>query len=280
MRADRDLFESMPAPIGYGTSDAVPSLLSARTNRRIGGPEGVRRRPGPPLLLRPAGRKALRQQMLRVRRDALERLTELNGTTAEQLREYRRTLAESPLPDHLIARGAGPAFHQEFPQGALLYLLTRSLRPDRVVETGVRPGYSTAWVLAALEANRAGTLVSLGPGNGEGRRPGVRATTVGQFVPPGLRARWTLELGNRIEQLDRILGEGPVDLFLYDNGPDLDRARYELRRAWASLSPDGVLLAHRIGANSAWEEFCRHQGRPSRPFEPGPPPLGLLAVRR
>lgn len=232
------------------------------------------------MLLRPAVRKALRQRMLHVRADGLDQIRALTGVSEAELRTFRRELAESRLPDILAERGAGTAFADELPQGPLLYLLGRALRPQTIVETGVRPGYSTAWFLGALEANGVGRLISLGPGPTTGRARGVHEVQVGQFVPPALRARWTLALGNTEEHLSGILAEArPVDLYFYDNGPDTDRARFELRSAWAALSRRGVLLAHHIDANPAWAEFCRAQGAPLAIVDSGPPPLGGLAVR-
>jgi hypothetical protein len=234
-----------------------------------------------PSILSPATHKAIRQRMLLLRQAAAERILALTGIPAVELRSLLRELGESPLPDLLIARGAGLPFAQEMPQGALLYLVVRAQRPDRIVETGVRPGYSTAWLLAALEANGHGELTSIGPGPTTGRSPGVHDVSVGQFVPPALRARWTLVLGNTEETVKRTVGgRRDVDLFLYDNGPDLLRARFELRSAWAALSDRGILLAHHVDANPAWAEFVRAQGivGPAT-FDPGPPPMGALTVR-
>ncbi len=173
------------------------------------------------------------------------------------------------------------AFARELPQGALLYLLVRAARPNRIVETGVRPGYSTAWMLAALDANREGELTSLGPGPTTGRAAGVREIGVGQFVAPSLRGRWTLALGNTEERLREILQNSPrIDLFFYDNGPLETRARFELRAAWEVLSDRGLLLAHHVDSNSAWGDFCRLQGlEPPQLLDPGPPPMGALSVR-
>ncbi len=228
-----------------------------------------------------AARRAIRQRMLFVRRAALDRIVGLTGATPLQLQGFHRDLRESPLPDVLLQRGAGAAFAHEMPQGVLLYLLVRAARPGKVVETGVRPGYSTAWLLAAIEANGAGELVSLGPGPVAGRSAGVGGATVGQFVPPALRGRWTLALGNTEGRLREVLASAsPLDLFLYDNGPVASRARFELRAAWDALSPRGILLSHRIDANDAWAEFCRHQGLPLQLLDPGPPPMGALSVRR
>lgn len=233
-----------------------------------------------PAVLSPAARRGIRQRMLLFRSASLERISQLTGAPLSELARFRRELRETGLPDTLLDRGAGLAFTRELPQGALLYLIVRAAVPRRVVETGVRPGYSTAWLLSALHANGEGELISLGPGPTSGRSPGVRDVTVGQFVPPALRTRWTLALGNSEERLREILaGSSSVDLFFYDNGPIAARARFELRAAWEALSPRGILLAHHIDANSAWTDFCRNQGVAPQLLDPGPPPMGALAVR-
>jgi hypothetical protein len=219
--------------------------------------------------------------MVRFRQASIDRLAALTGRPASEIQAFRRELMASALPDVLINRGAGLPFTQEFPQAALLYLLIRSQRPQRVIETGVRPGYTTAWILAALEANGEGSLHSLGPGPTGHRIQSVRDVTVGQFVPPSLRGRWTLVLGNTEDNLRELLGEQrPVDLFLYDNGPDADRARFELHSAWAALSPRGILLAHHVDANPAWADFCRAQGASEQILDPGPPRLGAVGMSR
>ena len=233
-----------------------------------------------PAVLSLAARKGIRQRMLLFRQASLERIARLTGVSVPELHRFRRELQETNLPDVLLDRGAGVAFTRELPQGALLYLLVRAARPKHVVETGVRPGYSTAWFLAALDANHEGELTSLGPGPTAGRSSAVRDVTVGQFVPPALRTRWTLALGNSEERLREILGHsGGVDLFFYDNGPVAARARFELRAAWEALSPRGILLAHHTEANTAWSDFCRNQGIPAQLLDPGPPPMGALSVR-
>ena len=219
--------------------------------------------------------------MLRFHRAGLERVGALTRASPEDMRRYRQDLHASELPDVLLRRGAGLAYTQELPQAPLLYLLVRALRPDRVVETGVRPGYSTAWLLAGLEANRSGELVSIGPGTATGRVAGVREVSVGQFVAPTLRTRWTLVLGNTEERVREILQNSrQVDLFFYDNGPDADRARFELKTAWEALSPRGILLAHHVEANGVWTDFCRWQGLPPQLLDPGPPAMGILGMRR
>ncbi|HLN51609.1 MAG: O-methyltransferase [Thermoplasmata archaeon] len=259
--------------------ESEPALSIARPSGG-GLPQAFDRSGLRPSVISPAARKAIRQRMLMFRQAALDRVSLLSGASAAELQRYRRELKESGLPDVLLQRGAGVAFTHELPQGALLYLLVRAARPERVVETGVRPGYSTAWLLAALDANGMGELVSLGPGPTAGRPSAVQNVSVGQFVPPGLRTRWTLALGNTEDRLREILAATHrVDLFFYDNGPDGARARFELRAAWDALSERGILLAHHIDATPAWADFCRLQGLPPQVLDSGPPPLGALGVR-
>lgn len=232
-----------------------------------------------PSLLSPAARKAIRQRMLLFRQASLDRIGRLTGVPDRELAVYRRELREGTLPETLLSRGAGLAFTRELPQGALLYVLVRAGRPTRIVETGIGPGYSTAWLLAALEENGSGELVSLGPGSPVGRMSGLESVTVGQFVPPSLRSRWTLAIGNSEVRLREILAASHgVDLFFYDNGPVATRARFELRAAWDALSERGILLSHHVDANSAWADFCRLQGLPPQLLDVGPPPLGVLGL--
>jgi predicted O-methyltransferase YrrM len=248
------------------SGDAVPSF--------------VERPERPRSLISPAARKAVRQRMLLFRQAALDRIVALTGASPADLQLYRRELRESDLTELLVQRGAGLAFTQELPQGALLYLLVRAARPSRVVETGVRPGYSTAWILAALEANGSGSVTSLGPGPTAGRSRGVHDYGVGQLVPPSLRSRWTLALGNTEDRLRELLvASRPVDLFFSDNGPDVARTRSELHAAWEALAPTGILVAHHVEANPAWADFCGLQGLPTQILDSGPPPMGALAMR-
>jgi predicted O-methyltransferase YrrM len=265
------------APPAPGASSVRPSL-SIPPGDAV--PALVARSDHPRSLISPAARKAVRQRMLLMRQASLDRIVALTGVDPAALQRFRRELRESDLTEVLIQRGAGLAFTQELPQGALLYLLVRSARPTRVLETGVRPGYSTAWILAALEANGVGTLTYLGPGPTAGRSRAVHDYGVGQLVPPHLRSRWTLALGNTEDRLrELVTGARPIDLFFSDNGPDVARARSELRTAWESLSPVGILVAHHIEANAAWSDFCGLQGLAPQILDSGPPPMGALAVR-
>ncbi len=64
-------------------------------------------------------------------------------------------------------------------EGKLLYALTRHLKPQRVLEIGTADGCSASHILAAMEKNEAGKLVSLDINQ-----------DAGQKIPPALRHRW------------------------------------------------------------------------------------------
>ncbi len=281
--ARTDYFYGNGVPAGMRSN----GLLATRSAEPISAlpPGSVVPSPGragrTPHLLTPAVRKAIRQRMLALRQASVDRIGLLTGAPAELMRSYRQELMMGELPQTLVQRGAGLAFTRELPQGALLYLLVRALRPKALIETGVRPGYSTAWMLAALERNGEGELYSIGPGAVAGRAAGLPYGPVGELVPPALRSRWALVLGNSTGRLAEVLDQvGEVDLFFSDNGPDLDRSQFELRKAWSAMAPGGVVVAHHIDANAAWAELCRWQGQPFALLDPGPPPMGALAVGR
>ena len=214
------------------------------------------------------------------RRAALDRVCQLSGVSAAELQRYRRELKESGLPDVLLQRGAGAAFTRELPQGSLLYLLVRAARPERVVETGVRPGYSTAWMLAALDANGTASSCPWVPAPPPGARPPCRTFRSASSSRPVCAPAGPSPSGTRRIGFGRSsAATHRVDLFFYDNGPDGARARFELRAAWDALSERGILLAHHVDATPAWADFCRLQGLAPQVLDSGPPPLGALGVR-
>lgn len=78
-------------------------------------------------------------------------------------------------------------------EGRLLYALTRLLKPKMVVELGCADGGSATHLLAALERNAYGNLISVD-----------EDAASGAMIPSHLRERWTLMTGDaRKAQLPR-----------------------------------------------------------------------------
>jgi hypothetical protein len=155
-------------------------------------------------------------------------------------------------------------------------VVVRELRPAVMVETGVARGASTAVALAAMDANGSGRLysVDLPPlALGEDR--------VGELVPARLRERWTLELGPAREVLPRLLAEVPlVDVFLHDAEHTYKGQLQDLRQAWPSLSPRGVVICDDV-INAAFVDFAAEVSRtPYLIRSPGhADPIGIMSAR-
>lgn len=139
-----------------------------------------------------------------------------------------------------------------------LYALTRLVRPDHVVETGVSSGVSSAHFLAALARNRRGQLHSIdrpthqaGPTLAAGESsvslpPGRRS---GWAIPAPMQRRWDLRIGPSQRLLPRLVRELPsIGIFLHDSRHTPSHLTFELTTVRPRLRPGSVVLAD----NTAW----------------------------
>ncbi len=163
------------------------------------------------------------------------------------------------------------------PHAELLWSLVRDRKPARVVETGVCNGLSSAVILAAMDRNGFGELISVDlpeftdpalnteafwEGKGGAVVPAGRE--VGWLVPAELRGRWTLQLGRSSVLLPAALAGG-CDIFIHDSEHSYENQMFEFRLGWDALRPGGVLVATDINWSNAFDDFCR-QVRPRRQF--------------
>ena len=163
--------------------------------------------------------------------------------------------SERGLFSHLTRehRSEGRPGYGEIDAPLELYALVRLLRPTHVVEVGVASGVSSAYLLAALEKNRHGTLHSVDlprrpPARREEGEPKASWTiplgrTSGWAVPFRLRKRWDLRLGDKAEVLPLLAQELPaIEMFVYDVPHACDRARKEFAALDARLPPGIVVI--------------------------------------
>ena len=154
----------------------------------------------------------------------------------------------------------------QFPEG--IYILVRILRPTYVVETGVAAGVSSAYILMGLEMNNKGDLFSIDLPNYEleyfpklGLKPVSiipKEKNVGFAIPPWLKHRWHLILGNSREILPKLLNElKTIDIFLHDSEHTYDHMMFEYHEAWNHLKSGGLLLSDNISMNRAFEVFAK-----------------------
>ena len=136
-----------------------------------------------------------------------------------------------------------------------LYIITRIMKPNVVVETGVASGVSSAYILQALEDNNEGELYSIDISAYIPR--GVKPT--GWIVPSSLRHRWHLIIGSSSEKLPHLLEIlREIDVFLHDSLHTYKNMLWEYKTAWPFIRKDGILLSHDIQENDAFSEFCEH----------------------
>lgn len=178
---------------------------------------------------------------------ALREVTEMDE---EGLRLFREEFAKLRLLQHESSALYGVA---DTNLAELQYVLVRAARPAVVVETGVWRGLSSWTLLAALEANGSGELVSidfppLDP---------AQQVELGHLVPEELRGRWTLEIGPSRQLLPQVVTRvGTVGLFIHDSDHTTANMTREYRVAWRGMPTGGILISDDIEANHAFVRFA------------------------
>jgi len=132
------------------------------------------------------------------------------------------------------------------------YALCRVLRPQIVLETGVAYGVTTAFILAALNENAKGHLVSIDlPPLASGAD-----SLVGAYVPEHLRGMWSLRRGTTRRLLPSIVAElKPIDLFVHDSLHTFASIQSELSIVTPHLSPRSAVVVDDVEGNSAFAKW-------------------------
>jgi len=176
----------------------------------------------------------------------------------------RRELFDDREFQHHLQRFLGDV-HYTFSGLPELYAVVRVFRPRVVVETGVASGMSSSHILRALAVNGRGELYSIDLPNVQQGSTLPRGRRTGWLVPPALRCRWRLQLGDSRKLLPELFPRlGGVDLFLHDSDHSYEGMTFEFEEALPWLKRDALLLSDDIHVNHAWDNFCRRKGlRPS-----------------
>lgn len=173
-----------------------------------------------------------------------------------------------------------------------LYAVIREHEPDIVVETGVSNGFSTLFILLALQQNGAGQLYSIDypfrvgdsidafreetfEGYGGAALPADEDP--GWIIPDELQERWELWLGKSQQKLPKLVGElDDIDLFLHDSEHSLPCMLFELELAWEWLSETGVVIVDDISWNDAFSLFVHVRDPPTHGLFTTAPRRGYL----
>lgn len=159
----------------------------------------------------------------------------------------QRDMASDKLARIGIDLGGGGAYD-------LIYFLTRLLRPQVIVETGVAAGFSSRAFLTALDANGGGTLLS-------SDFPYFRLADperyVGYLVEPELRKEWTpLVKGDRTNLPQIAARAERIDLFHYDSDKSYDGRSFALRELERRFTPSTVVIFDDIQDNWHFRDFA------------------------
>lgn len=190
------------------------------------------------------------------RRDA--ELWEESLSFAQNLRRVAQ-----PRIDEVAALGidlGGGGSHE------LLYFLTRLLRPEVVLETGVAAGWSTSAFLSGIRENGSGHLYS-------SDFPYFRMPNperyVGCIVPDELRGPWTLRTKGDRRNLEEMLGpDMAVNLVHYDSDKSRGGREWFMGRIAGYLARNAVVVMDDINddlffrnhfaGNSVFHVFAYH----------------------
>jgi predicted O-methyltransferase YrrM len=223
-------------------------------------------------------RRKRRENWLQRRSSSFEHLAKRIGPELwAETSAWAEDFEAGPHPAELQAlqeRGVGGAGHIR-----ALYFLTRWLRPERAVETGVSAGWSSAAVLQALECNGGGRLWSSDL-NYARRGIGDFGAYNGIMVNEGLRHRWTLHTDGDRANLPAILGDldGEIQLFHYDSDKSYEGREWAFGQVIPRLSQDAVVVVDDIDDNDHFIDLVRRLGWAHRVYPKDHKFIGLLAA--
>ncbi len=172
-------------------------------------------------------------------------------TDALAFGEATRARAKPILAEVPFDMGAGGDY--EF-----LYWLTRHLKPDTIVETGVSAGWTSQAFLSAIARNGHGNLASSDFPYFRVRDP---ERYIGIIVDPAVRSPWTLRTDGDEKALPDLL-RGKIDIFHYDSDKSFSGRNYAVTMAMKHRAPGGLVLVDDILNDSWFREFVERERLP------------------
>jgi len=161
------------------------------------------------------------------------------------------TACDRYIADHLISEAeaqaqtlaanaaAGlPQIDVSAPQGKMLYVLARTLRPKRILEIGTLGGSSTVWLARALETD--GRIVTLEIDEAHAK---VAAANVAH---QGFGSSVDIRLGRALDLLPGLASEGfaPIDFAFIDADKENNAAYF--RWAVDHVRPGGLIVVDNV----------------------------------
>lgn len=131
-----------------------------------------------------------------------------------------------------------------------VYIITRLIQPEIVIDSGVAKGFTSTAILDALERNGKGQLISIElPSLYRGYRD-----QVGEMIPQRLRHRWQLKFGPSALILPRLLRDsGPVQFFVYDSAASYENQKNDFRIMLSGMPAGGIIIANQVMTDALLE---------------------------
>ncbi len=150
----------------------------------------------------------------------------------------------------------------------ILYLLCRIYKPKIVVETGVASGFSSMFILKALEDNKQGNLYSIDlplrlwkkdkPYGKLAKMNLPQDKEVGWVIPTFLRHRWKLIVGNSLDKLKPLLSKlDNIDMFFHDSEHSYETMSAEYNIVWPHIRKGSLLISDDVDRNTAFIDFSK-----------------------
>lgn len=181
------------------------------------------------------------------------------------------------LPEFLVDGNRDPGMNIKWSAtselAATTYVLTKLLRPETVVETGVGAGVSSWTILKAMEENGGGRLVSI-----DLPTPNTELLPkVGYLVPDELRHRWDLRTGPSQRLLPELLNElGEIDIFQHDSRHSYSNQLREYRTAWPFIKAGGMLISDDVSNDALYDANRSWNREPTIIGQSKESPIGLV----
>jgi predicted O-methyltransferase YrrM len=209
--------------------------------------------------------------------------TEFVNSVFESQKEYQKYVSEfEEGPTATIRRESFTKYNQltgeDTSMGAIslnvardYYAITRKIKPDVVVETGVCNGLSTTSILLAIHRNGDGELHSIDyPYRADEPLDEFRKDTFekyggaaipsdkqpGWIVPNDLRGHWNLIIGKSQRELPKLVTElGSLDMFIHDSEHSHPCMMFEYELSYEFLNNGGIIISDDINWNDAFNIF-------------------------
>lgn len=141
---------------------------------------------------------------------------------------------------------------------AIYYALIRELKPNFIVETGTATGSMTSYILAALNRNKSGNLLSIDIPAVKGALTmdiSVPNEEVGYWIPREYKERWTYIEGDAKIHLPKVMSDQSVDFFIHDSLHTRTHMFFEYMVSRALMAPGTIIASDDVLWNNSFDDF-------------------------